>query len=274
MQFSPFREPGSRRHCRLPSPPLSVAPPALAGRRCRTVSVVDSESVSSFGDDFGLLIGKGRAADVFDIGGGQVLRRNRDGSSTEREAAVMRYLHARNYPVPQVYESSGPDLVMERVDGPTMLDAFAHQPWKLRSSARVLASLHDQLARVPLPDLDLPRRFGSSEVLVHADLHPDNVMLTAEGPIVIDWPNVSVGSRGADVANTWLIVATSQIDANGFKGALLSAGRSLFLRTFLRHTDQALARSLLPVAATHRLEDRNLRPGEARSIHELLSAEG
>jgi aminoglycoside phosphotransferase (APT) family kinase protein len=224
--------------------------------------------------DPGPLIGSGRAADVFDIGGGRVLRRNRDGSSTEREADVMQYLHAMGYPVPEVYEANGADLVMDRVVGPTMLHAFPRQPWRLRSWARILASLHDRLQVVPLPEIDLPCRIGDSEVLVHGDLHPDNVMLTDDGPIVIDWPNVSVGARGADVASTWIIVATSNIEAGGLTGALQSAGRSLFLRTFLGHSDRDLARSMLPVAAAHRLKDRNLRPGEAAKVHELLSVEG
>ena len=222
----------------------------------------------------GPLIGRGRAADVFDLGGGRVLRRNRDGSPVEQQAEVMRYLHGLGYPVPEVHESDGADLVMERVTGATMLDAFARRPWRLRSWARLLAVLHDQLQAVPLPDIELPRRLGPAEVLVHGDLHPDNVMLAAGGPVVIDWTNVCVGARGADVASTWLIVATSQIDAGGLGGAVQSAGRSLFLRTFLQSSDRELARSLLPVAAEHRLQDRNVRPGEAAKIRELLRVEG
>lgn len=186
----------------------------------------------------------------------------------------MRYLHSQEYPVPAIYESSGPDLVMERITGPTMLDAFGRRPWKLRAFARTLAALHDQLERVPMPAIDLPHRFGSPEVLVHADLHPDNVMLSNGGPIVIDWPNASLGARGADVANTWMIVATSDIDAVGIAGRVQSAGRALFLRTFLRQVDLDRARSMLPVVAAHRFEDRNLRPDEADRIHELLRTEG
>ena len=224
-------------------------------------------------DEPGRLIGKGRAADVFDIGRGRVLRRNRDGSSTEREAVLMQHLHALDYPVPEVYESSGADLVMERLDGPTMLDAFPRRPWRLRAWARILASLHDRLEGVPLPEIDLPRRFGAAEVLVHGDLHPDNVLLTSGGPMVIDWPNVCIGARGADVASTWIIVATSQIDAGGLRGTLQSAGRSVFLRTFLRHANRHLARSLLADVAAHRLTDRNLRPAEVVNVHELLAVE-
>ena len=185
----------------------------------------------------------------------------------------MQHLWHHGYPVPEVHEATGPDIVMDKVDGPTMLEAFARKPWMIRSWARLLASLHDQLEHVPLPDLDLPERFGAPEVLVHADLHPDNVMLTSAGPVVIDWPNACAGQRNAEVASTWLIVATSELDTTGVVGALQRGARSHFLSTFLGQTDRTTARSLLPVVAEHRLDDRNLRPGEAAKIHQLLDDE-
>jgi aminoglycoside phosphotransferase (APT) family kinase protein len=211
---------------------------------------------------------------VYDVGGGRVLRRNRSGEPTDREAAVMRHLWRHGYPVPKVHDAEGADIVMDRVDGPTMLEAFARKPWMIRSWARLLASLHDRLERVPLPELDLPERFGAPEVLVHGDLHPDNVMLTPAGPVVIDWPNACLGAPGADVASTWMIVATSEVDAGGLVGALQGAARSHFLSVFLDHTDRDAARALLPIVAEYRLLDRNVRSGEAADIHRLLEDEG
>ena len=70
--------------------------------------------MSPAGDDPGPLIGSGRAADVYDIGDGRVLRRNRTGAGTEREAAVMRHLWRHGYPVPEVHHADGADLVMDR----------------------------------------------------------------------------------------------------------------------------------------------------------------
>ncbi len=230
--------------------------------------------MSASGGPPGKLIGTGRAADVFDVGDGRVLRRNRDGASTELEAAVMQHVHAHGYPVPEVHDVDGPDLVMERIDGPTMLGAFERQPWRLRSWAITLADLHARLGSLPVPDFELPRRIGEPEVLVHGDLHPDNVMLSERGPVVIDWPNAGLGSRGSDVANTWILVATSEIDARGVAGRLQSAGRSIFLRSFLRGVDRDRARALLPSAAEHRLGDRNVRSGEADAIGSLLAAQG
>jgi Phosphotransferase enzyme family len=44
------------------------------------------------------------------------------------------------------------------------------------------------------------------------DLHPGNVMLTADGPFVIDWSNGCAGEAGADVAMAYLIMASSDVD--------------------------------------------------------------
>ena len=154
-----------------------------------------------------------------------------------------------------------------------MLEAFGRRPWMIRSWARLLASLHHRLVAVPVPDLALPERFGPPEVLVHADLHPDNVMLTPKGPMVIDWPNTGVGPRHAEVASTWIIVATSEIDAGGLLGKTQHVVRAHFLSVFLEHADRDAARPLLPAVAAHRLNDRNLRPDEATAIHQLLNDE-
>lgn len=70
----------------------------------------------------GPLVGAGRAADVYDIGGGRVLRRYRvppgrpagAAAVVQAEAAAMRYLDQSGFPVPAVYDADGPDLVMER----------------------------------------------------------------------------------------------------------------------------------------------------------------
>src|SRR5262249_52939311 len=41
------------------------------------------------------------------------------------------------------------------------------------------------------------------------DYHPDNVLLSARGPLVIDWENAALGDPLADVARTLLLFRTS-----------------------------------------------------------------
>ncbi len=92
----------------------------------------------------GPLLASGRDSDIYECGPGTVLRRARNGRSLEREARVMEYVRARGYPVPEVHDlrCGGSELVMERVDGPHLLDAIGARPWKIRRMANVLADLH------------------------------------------------------------------------------------------------------------------------------------
>ena len=74
----------------------------------------------------------------------------------------MEYVLARGYPAPEVFEVSddGLDMVMQRVDGPTMLDDLGDHPWRLRRYALMLADLHTQLGADPGSRL-APSRSGS-----------------------------------------------------------------------------------------------------------------
>ena len=219
----------------------------------------------------GPLLGQGRAADVFDLGNGRVLRRNRNSTPTELEAQVMRHVHVHGYPVPEVFDADGADLVMERLDGPTMLEAFGSRPWGIRGWTRLLADLHLRLEEVPVPDFALPRRVGAGEAIVHGDLHPDNVMLTDRGPVVIDWPNSMLGPKGVDAANTWLLIATA--DVEGGSALLQTWGRNYFVRRFIDHCGRERVRKHLSAAADHKLLDRNVRPHEADAIRALVDRE-
>ena len=62
------------------------------------------------------------------------------------------------------------------------------------------------------------------------------MILTARGPVVIDWPNAARGPAAADVAHTWIVLACSAAARRTRSGERSrSAGRRLFLALFLRH---------------------------------------
>ncbi|MDF2523362.1 MAG: aminoglycoside phosphotransferase [Clostridiales bacterium] len=42
--------------------------------------------------------------------------------------------------------------------------------------------------------------------ICHYDFHPDNIIISSKGPVIIDWENILVGSPLADVARTSLIL--------------------------------------------------------------------
>ena len=76
------------------------------------------------------LLASGRDGDIFEYGPGLVLRKTRDGRSIAHEARTMQYVAERGYPVPRVDDvrADGTEIVMERIDGPIMVDAMSRQP--------------------------------------------------------------------------------------------------------------------------------------------------
>jgi len=200
----------------------------------------------------GPLLAAGRAADVYELGRQLVLRRYRQPHAqiydARREAELMTYAHDHGFPVPVVHDADQTDIVMQRVIGPSMLASMARQPWTLWANTLTLAKLHHNLHSILAPEW-VSAPFGDGEALIHLDLHPENVLLTDEGPVVIDWQNAARGPVGADLAKTWIILATAAIPARGAKAALLRGARHLFLRSFLHRVDRQSAAALLPAVA-------------------------
>jgi aminoglycoside phosphotransferase (APT) family kinase protein len=222
----------------------------------------------------GTLIGAGRNADVYDIGGGRVLRRYRDSQharAIELQARVMVDARASGVPVPEVFEVTGTDIVMERAAGPTMLEALARRPWTVRSHARSLARLHALVHQVAAPP-GLPAPCGDddreSQVLLHRDLHPGNVILTSAGPMIIDWEGAARGPAIYDVAMTWVIVASSEVPENGLAAGVVRALQGQFTRSFVRAAgpiDQVWRAR----AIGNRLLDPNVLPAERTRLERL-----
>ena len=211
---------------------------------------------------------------MYDIGGGRVLRRYRDGrdaAAVEREAQVMAHARAHGVPVPEVFEVSGADIVMERATGPTMLDVLGRRPWTVRSQARLLARLHETVHQAPaLPGLRAPLgdEDPDSQVLLHRDLHPMNVILTSAGPVIIDWEGAARGPAMYDVAWTWVIIASSEVPDTGLAAAAVRGVQAQFTRSFVRAAgpiDQAWRAQ----AVRDRLLDRNVLPAERTRLERL-----
>jgi aminoglycoside phosphotransferase (APT) family kinase protein len=224
----------------------------------------------------GRLIGSGRAADVYDIGGGRVLRRYRIGARPEvvaREVTVMRHVRAHGYPVPHVFDADGTDVVMERLDGVTMLDDLSTRPWRMPRHADTWAHLHRRLRAVPVDGLteSIEPRFGPPDSILHLDFHPLNIMLTSDGPVVFDWTNAALGPAAADVGLAWVISATSTIDVPAHLRPVATWMRRRFVDRFVDSCGRAAAIAILPAVADYRLEDRNTRPEEAERVRQLVS---
>ena len=203
-----------------------------------------------------VLLARGRDADVFALDDERVLRRYRDGGDVAPEAAVMAHVAACGFPVPVVHAASGADLVLERLDGPTMLAALVAGDVGVDEAAACLADLHGRLHALP------PRVGVADEVRVlHLDLHPDNVVLTARGPVVIDWRNSAEGPPELYLALSALILG--QVAVGNAHPAAPQAGA--LLRAFLDRVDGDL-RTALPDAVSRRRADPALTAVEVQQL--------
>ena len=217
----------------------------------------------------GPLLASGRDADVHDLGDGTVLRRYRrpERHDIELEARVMRYVAERGFPVPTVHRFDERDLVMDRVDGPSMLDALQAGPWRVVWYARRLARLQRRLARIAAPPWLLastadPDRPAS---VLHLDLHPMNVLLSQRhGPVVIDWANAAGGPAGFDAAMSYVTMAT--FDPGNTRDRM---GQKAFVEAFRRFRGASLIAPYVGVACDHRLADPNTTVEERVAVAEL-----
>lgn len=216
----------------------------------------------------GTLLGRGRTADVLtwgEWGDRRVLKRFRDGTdpaTVEGEADALALAATTGLPAPRLVErvtaEGHPGLVLERVDGPTMLDELSERPWRLRRVAGELAELQTRLQQAPgtgLPPLrarladriavaplDAPvreralaalARLPDGDRLCHGDLHPGNVVVTATGPSVVDWADATCGHPDGDAARTWLLLQVAPVPPGAKLQPILETLRDRFCRAWL-----------------------------------------
>ena len=124
-----------------------------------------------------------------------------------------------------------PASVWEHVEGPSLWQQVVDRPDRSAAIGRALAdvqlALFELVTPVTLPDqrdrlsskirwsaanvdaslaaaLDLlPGRAGTPR-LCHGDLHPSNVIVSRDGPVLVDWFDACRGDRVADVARSSL----------------------------------------------------------------------
>ena len=239
----------------------------LRGLRARILERQQGPS----GHQSGALLGMGRDSEVRAYGP-HVIRISLRGRDLRHEAEAMRHVQQHDFPAPAVIEvPDAHSVVMERLKGPTMLDDLVAKPWLLPRHAKELARLHRRLGAVPAPDGWAKVSDGSS--VVHLDLVPDNVKLTAAGPVVIDWSNAAAGDCAFDAASTYVRLRTEAPDNRAAARALINAFRTRFARAFLKEFGADQVRPHLRPAADLRLLDHNLHPNEREMVFALARGE-
>ncbi len=217
----------------------------------------------------GMLIGRGRVAEVYAWGDSQALKlfySNRSPAWAENEAHISRIAYAAGFNTPAVgttIEVEGRQgILFERVDGIAMLTEMSSKPWTLFRNARILAEQHALMHEKVVTDLpsqqqhleqsilsatalsleqkevaiNAVQQLPSGNRLCHGDFHPDNIILSADGPVTIDWTTASQGNPLADVARTSLILQLGDPPPGTslLTRLLVTAGRGLFHKTYLK----------------------------------------
>lgn len=229
------------------------------------------------------IVGRGLTSDVYSWGEGRVLKLfypQFAASKVESEFAMTRAVHAAGIPAPaahEVVEIEGRlGIVLERVEGRSLIDCVQTRPWTLFAVARQFAQLHAQLhgllgptelpqqrqriantieaARdLPEADKEAARRhladLPDGEALCHGDFHPGNILVSWRGPVIIDWETASRGHPLGDVART----------SHLFRHADLPASTPMHIRLLFK-----TSRGLLH--ATYLKRYLQLRPGTREQI--------
>ena len=188
------------------------------------------------------------------------------------QAQTMTFLRDEGYPVPAVEEISddGCAMVLERIEGPSMVDAISKAPWTVRRQARTLADLHARLHEITAPAFLGPAPVGDGDRVLHMDLHPLNVIVSPKGPFVIDWANACRGDPLVDVGVAWILMAAGQIPGNKVQAALLGWGRALLVNGFVNRFDRAEVGRRLRDVVSWKVTDAHMSPAEVSGMWKLV----
>ena len=254
-------------------------------------------------------VAEGREAEMFAWKDGKILRLLRPGfnpASLDAEVRALEVAHRSGLPVPQpggrVTVDGRAGLVLERIEGTDLLTELGRAPWTVVRAARMCGSVHAQMHACRVDDNGFPmlkrklegqlmsplvpaelaviakRRLDTlpdGDALCHYDFHPANVMRSAEGPVVIDWPNATRGAPEADVARTLLLLGAGEpVSYTPVMRVLTTVGRSLFIWLYLRSYRSARPLDMkhvqpwrLPVAVARLAE--NIEPERPRLLRRI-----
>lgn len=217
----------------------------------------------------GPLLGQGRAAEIYAWGDDQVLKLFRGPwtGMAEREARVAQAACSSGVRTPRVLGltqvDGRPGILFERIDSPSMLHSLVTWPWQVWRSARAFAGLHFAVHQCAVPGLTPAReaveqgirradalparekegvlallaRLPDGDRLCHGDFHPDQIMYSSRGPVVIDWGNAVQGDPLLDVAQTCLLLRLGAMPPGTPLPAqiLAQALRRTFHAAYVRH---------------------------------------
>lgn len=187
----------------------------------------------------GDLIGKGMTAEVYEWGRDKVLKLYFDRFGDEwvdYEAGIGNAVHKAGVPSPAVYDIVNVDgrkgIIFQRIFGKSILKRIQAEPWDLYKYATGFAGLQYKIHQCRAESLPTQKeRFttkikSSSQILgelegrildyidslpngnsvCHGDFHFNNIIISDNDMIPIDWNNAYKGDPMSDIARTCLMM--------------------------------------------------------------------
>lgn len=249
------------------------------------------------------LIGAGRTAEIYEWDEGRVLKLYFDwfpAHEVDHEARITGMIADAGIAAPQVYDVIDQDgrrgIIMQRIAGESMLQRARRDMTQAEALIRQFAEAHLRIHAAVAPGLPRQRdhleydishapllteslraaalerlyALPSGDRVCHGDYHPDNLLLTADGVVIIDWIAAVQGNPLADVARTVVVLGggslpesdAATISANALSAnAFIEQTRALLLNSYLDRyfADQPDARAemerWIPMMAAARLKE-------------------
>lgn len=219
----------------------------------------------------GLPLGQGLTADIFEWGETEIVKLFKKGYPAcliDDESSICQKVYELGLPVPAYCGSIEIDgrygLILERIIGELLPRLMAANPFDLPKYARMMSELHFAIHKHTVPELpffgarmasaiqghktlapeekkslldELYRR-ADGNTLCHGDFHPYNILVSARGPVIIDWGNAGRGNPAADVGLTSLGLKIGKLpEYESDKSAIESCRlelRQIYLANYLR----------------------------------------
>ncbi len=202
----------------------------------------------------GRLLGSGGTAEVYEWGHDKILKLfYKEFSNDEwvnHEAKVGQIVHESGVASPAVYKTVEIDgrkgIIYQRIFGKTMIENLMAKPWNIYHYVRKTAELHYNIHKHSARDLpaqkerftylirlsshllgyrtrkilDYMKSLPDGENICHGDLYLNNIIVSGNKLVPIDWGNAYKGNPLGDVARTGLIIR-SPARPYGFPDALV-----------------------------------------------------
>jgi uncharacterized protein (TIGR02172 family) len=189
------------------------------------------------------LLSRGRTAEIYSIGEDRILKlflRDFPYNSVENEFRNTVHINQAGIAAPKAFEKVFREgrhgIIFERIWGVSLLSEIFNEPRRIDEFSVLMAqqhskihardgkglpsfvdSLYSEISRAELLSssrkselLDRLSKLETSESVCHGDFHPDNIILTVKGIVVIDWMTASCGNPATDVARTSIILSHSR----------------------------------------------------------------